>query len=129
MPIQLRIIAIIFAASFLYLTIHLVRKDRAEVRHMKKWLLLAFVIALGALWPGLGTYLAKMFGILNFSYLALFTITAILLVFSLKFQISLINSEKENKVVIQELSLLKQKVREMEQNGNESANLNHHTDL
>lgn len=41
MPIQLRILAIILAAFFFIYTIRLVRKDRAEIRHMLKWFMLA----------------------------------------------------------------------------------------
>ncbi|MDR1567566.1 MAG: DUF2304 domain-containing protein [Streptococcaceae bacterium] len=115
MPLQLRIIAIIFAISFFGLTINLVRKDRAEVRHMRKWLLLAVIMIFGALLPSFGSRIAQSLGILNFTSLALFILTGVLLVFSLRYQIFLIDLEKENKVIIQELSLLKQKVREMEQ--------------
>lgn len=114
MPLQLRIIGIILAFSFLILTIYLVRKDRAEVRHMRKWLLLAVIILIGALFPELGTELAHLLGIINLTSLVLFGLTGILLVFALKSQISLINLEKQNKVLTQELSLLKKKVREME---------------
>ena len=39
MPIQLRILAIILAAFFFIYTIRLVRKDRAEIRHMLNCLL------------------------------------------------------------------------------------------
>lgn len=115
MPLQLRIIGIILAFSFLILTIYLVRKDRAEVRHMRKWLLLAVIIFIGALFPELGTELAHLLGIINLTSLVLFTLTGVLLVFALKSQISLINLEKQSKVLTQELSILKKKVREMEQ--------------
>lgn len=112
MPLQLQIIAIIFAFVFFALTIQLVRKGRAEVRQMKKWLLLAVIILIGALVPGVGTRIAKMFGIVNLTSLALFTLTGVLLVFALNAHMSLINAERQIKVLTQELSLLKEEVRE-----------------
>lgn len=120
MPLQLRILAMILGFSFFTLTVHLVRKDRAEVRHMRKWLLLATIILLGALFPDLGTGIAHFLGVVNLTSLVLFGLTGVLLFFSLKAQISLINIEKQNKILTQELSLLKQKVREAE---NDSADL------
>lgn len=120
MPLQLQIIAIIFAFVFFALTIQLVRKGRAEVRQMKKWLLLAVIILIGALVPGVGTRIAKMFGIINLTSLALFTLTGVLLVFALNAHISLINAERQIKVLTQELSLLKQKVRESSENSSEN---------
>ncbi len=120
MPLQLQIIAIIFAFVFFALTIQLVRKGRAEVRQMKKWLLLAVIILIGALVPGVGTRIAKMFGIVNLTSLALFTLTGVLLVFALNAHMSLINAERQIKVLTQELSLLKQKVRESSENSSEN---------
>ena len=120
MPLQLQISAIIFAFVFFALTIQLVRKGRAEVRQMKKWLLLAVIILIGALVPGVGTRIAKMFGIVNLTSLALFTLTGVLLVFALNAHMSLINAERQIKVLTQELSLLKQKVRESSENSSEN---------
>ena len=75
MPLQLQIIAIILSVMFFGLTIQLVRKGRAEVRQMRKWLFLAVIMLIGALVPGIGTRIAKMLGIVNLTSLALFTLT------------------------------------------------------
>ena len=114
MPLQLQIIAIILSVIFFGLTIQLVRKGRAEVRQMRKWLLLAVIILIGALVPAVGTQIANMLGILNLSSFALFTLTGILLIFSLNAHMSLINAEKQIKILTQEVSLLKKEVREFD---------------
>lgn len=44
MPIQLRLLAIILAVLFFVYMVRLVRKDKAEIRHMLKWLVLALII-------------------------------------------------------------------------------------
>ena len=114
MPLQLQIIAIILSVIFFGLTIQLVRKGRAEVRQMRKWLLLAVIILIGALVPAVGTQIANMLGIVNLTSLALFTLTGILLIFSLNAHMSLINAEKQIKILTQEVSLLKKEVREFD---------------
>lgn len=110
MPIQLQIIAIILAICFFILTIHLIKKDHAEVRQMTKWLALACVLVLGALFPKIATLLAKFLGITTLTSLVLYVLTAILLVYSLTTSITLIKNERQLKVLTQELSLLKKKV-------------------
>ena len=112
MPLQLQIIAIILSVMFFGLTIQLVRKGRSEVRQMRKWLFLAVIMLIGALVPGIGTRIAKMLGIVNLTSLALFTLTGVLLIFSLNAHMSLINAEKQIKLLTQEVSLLKKEVRE-----------------
>ena len=114
MPLQLQIIAIILSVIFFGLTIQLVRKGRAEVRQMRKWLLLAVIILIGALVPAVGTPIANMLRIVNLTSLALFTLTGILLIFSLNAHMSLINAEKQIKILTQEVSLLKKEVREFD---------------
>lgn len=107
MPLQLQIIAIILAVAFFILPIYLVKKGQAEVRQLRKWLLLAVIILIGALVPALATRVAKLLGIINLTSLALFGLTGVLLIFALNAHISLINAENQIKVLTQELSLMK----------------------
>lgn len=110
MPIQLRILAIILAAFFFIYTIRLVRKDRAEIRHMLKWFILALILLIGSIIPDLGTSIAHLLGIGTLTSLALYFLVDALLFICLKYQISLISAEKEIKNLVQELSLLKKKI-------------------
>ena len=112
MPIQLRILAIILAVFFFAYTIRLVRKDKAEIRHMLKWLILALVILIGSLFPDFGSRVAHYLGIQTLTSLALFILVGSLLIISLKYQMSLISAEKQIKNLIQELSLLKKEVKD-----------------
>lgn len=114
MPIQLRVLAIILAIFFFAYTVRLVRKDRAEIRHMLKWLIVALIILIGASIPEEGSRIAHLLGITNLTALALFVLVGILLIISLKYQISLISAEKQIKDLVQEVSLLKKKVDELE---------------
>lgn len=112
MPTQLRIIAIILAVFFFVYTIRLVRKDKAEIRHMLKWLVLALVILVGSIIPDTGSQIAHFVGIGTLTSLALFILVGVLLLISLKYQMSLISAEKQIKNLIQEISLLKKEVYE-----------------
>ncbi|MCL2112336.1 MAG: DUF2304 domain-containing protein [Streptococcaceae bacterium] len=115
MPIQLRILAILFAVLFFLYITRLVRKDRAEIRHMLKWIVLALVILVGSIFPDLGSRVAHVLGIATLTSLALFILVALLLIISLKYQMSLIAAEKQIKNLIQEVSLLKKKVNDKEE--------------
>lgn len=114
MPVQLRILAIVFTLWFLIFTIRSIRKDRAEVRHMLKWFILALVMFVGSVFPELGIKLAGLMGIHTLASLALFVLTGMLLVISIRYQMSLISAEKQIKNLVQEISLLKKKVDSIE---------------
>ncbi|MHC5229598.1 DUF2304 family protein [Enterococcus sp. LJL99] len=115
MPFQLQILAIILAIVFFVFTIYLIRKGHAEVRQMNKWLFLGLVMIFGSLFPAFGNKVAHFFGITTLTSLALFVLTGILLYFSLVTQVTLINKEKQLKILTQELSLLKKKINETEE--------------
>ena len=121
MPLQLQIIAIILSVGFFILPIYLVKKGQAEVRQLRKCLLLAIIILIGALVPALGTQIAKMLGIINLTSLALFGLTGVLLIFALNAHISLINAENQIKVLTQELSLMKTEVNKTDKNQHDLA--------
>lgn len=114
MPLRLQIIAIILAIGFLIFTVRLIRKGNAEIRQMGKWLAVSVILVVGALFPGLGNEIAHFFEIATLTSLALFITTAILIVFSLTMHISLINRERENKKLIQEVSLMKKEIYDLQ---------------
>src|SRR5574337_1372117 len=114
MPLQLQIIAIILSVGFFILPIYLIKECQAEGRQLRKWLLLAVIIVIGALLPTLGTRVAKLLGIINLTSLALFGLTGVLLIFALNAHISLINAENQIKVLTQELSLMTAELNEID---------------
>ncbi|MQW22817.1 MULTISPECIES: DUF2304 domain-containing protein [unclassified Lactococcus] len=119
MPVQLRILSIVLALAFLAFTVRLVRKDRAEIRHMLKWLFLAIVILLGAIFPEIGSKIARFMGIHTLASLTLFTLVGILIIISILFQLSLVSAEKQITNLVQEISLLKKRVNELEEEKSE----------
>ena len=114
MPLPLRIIAIILAALFFIYTIRLIRKNIAEVRHMLKWFILALVILFGALFSELATKIANAVGVKTLTSFALFVLVGMLIMISLRYQISLISAEKQIKTLIQEISILRKDMKDAE---------------
>jgi hypothetical protein len=115
MPFQLQILAIFFAILFFVFTIRMTRKGNAEIRQMNKWLIISVVLIIGALFPNIFTSIADFFGITTLTSLALYGLTAVLVVISLTYQVMLIKGEKNTKVLIQEISLLKKEVNDLKQ--------------
>lgn len=114
MPLPLRIIAIILAVLFFIYTIRLIRKNIAEVRHMLKWFILALVILFGAIFSEFAAKIAYVMGVKTLTSLALFILVGMLIMISLRYQISLISAEKQIKTLIQEISILRKDMKDTE---------------
>ncbi|AIS02788.1 DUF2304 domain-containing protein [Lactococcus lactis] len=129
MPLPLRILAIILAVLFFIYTIRLIRKNLAEVRHMLKWFILALVILFGAIFSEFAAKIAYALGVKTLTSFALFVLVGMLLVISIRYQISLIAAEKQIKTLIQEVSLLRKEVKDTDLDNRESqeSKLNHTT--
>ena len=129
MPLPLRILAIILAVLFFIYTIRLIRKNLAEVRHMLKWFILALVILFGAIFSEFAAKIAYALGVTTLTSFALFVLVGMLLVISIRYQISLIAAEKQIKTLIQEVSLLRKEVKDTDLDNRESqeSKLNHTT--
>jgi hypothetical protein len=113
MPFRLQILAILLAALFFLFTVRMTQKGNAEIRQMNKWLIIALILMVGAIFPRLFTSIANFFGITTLTSLALYGLTAVLIVISLTYQVLLIKEEHNNKILIQELSLLKKEVSDL----------------
>ena len=114
MPLPLRIIAVILAVLFFIYTIRLIRKNIAEVRHMLKWFILALVILFGAVFSEFAAKTANAVGVKTLTSFALFILVGMLIMISLRYQISLISAEKQIKTLIQEISILRKDMKDAE---------------
>lgn len=109
MPLQLRIIAIIVSLFFLvYLTV-LVKKNKTSAMQIRKWFLLSVLIILGIVFYDLGSKIALFLGFNSYSSFTLFILILVLLLFTFKLQLAAVNSDRQIKTLVQEISLMKQK--------------------
>lgn len=121
MPLPLRILAIVLAVLFFIYTIRLIRKNLAEVRHMLKWFILASVILFGAIFSEFAAKIAHALGVKTLTSFALFVLVGMLVVISIRYQISLIAAEKQIKTLIQEVSILRKDMKDAELDNKEKS--------
>ncbi|WP_251855518.1 DUF2304 domain-containing protein [Enterococcus italicus] len=110
MPIQLQIIAVIFATCYFIMTVKLIKSDSAEIYQMNKWLFLSVILVIGALFPGFGTFIAHILGVTTLTSLALYILTAFLIIVSVEYQIELSKKKKQLKKLTQVLSIMNKKI-------------------
>lgn len=110
MPTTLRIIAIIISLLFSLYVFQLVRKNRADVLRVRKWLFFSVLLIIGAVFTDFGASVAKLIGFSTYVSLALFALVIIALVFLFRVELSVITAEKQIKNLTQELSILKEKL-------------------
>lgn len=114
MTLHLRIVAIIVALAFFIYTFYIIRKENARIGQVRKWLLLSVVMLLGAIFNNIGNFFAHLVGLTSFAYFSLFALILILLLLNFRFQIALIRTEKEITNLVQEVSILKKRVKDIE---------------
>ena len=81
---------------------------------MLKWFILALVILFGALFSELASKIANAVGVKTLTSFALFVLVGMLIMISLRYQISLISAEKQIKTLIQEISILRKDMKDAE---------------
>ncbi|MFV0555715.1 MAG: DUF2304 family protein [Lactovum sp.] len=107
MPIQLRVLGIFLGLFFLFYMIYLVRKNKAGVHQISKWLILGFLILIGVIFFDCFEPLVSLLGFKVFANFIFFALIMILLFFIFSLQLSVVKAEKEIILLMQELSLLK----------------------
>ncbi|GAB2026176.1 DUF2304 domain-containing protein [Lactovum odontotermitis] len=112
MPFQLRILAIIIAVLFAGYIFFLVRRSRSDVLRQRKWIFLSLVMILGSVFSDFGWKVARLLGFTTYSTFTIYIIIVIILLFIFRMELSLIVAEKQVKELIQEVSILKEKVAE-----------------
>jgi len=115
MTIQLKIGAIVLAVLFLLQVIYLVRKNRADVGQVRKWIILSLLMLFGAIFADLGQKISLAIGFQVYSNFALFALIIIILFFLFRLQLAIIKAEKDNTLLIQEVSILKEEVKRLKE--------------
>ena len=112
MPLKGRIIVAILTFFLFVIVLNLIRKRRMKIEYSILWLSVSFIILLMSIWQDLGDRIAHFMGI---DYPpALFFLVAIVfvLLILLHFSLEMTKLKDQFKTVVQELSLLKQSVKD-----------------
>ena len=109
MPLKARIIIAILSFLLFFFVLNKIRKRRMGIEYSILWLTVSLVILVTSIWQNLGDQIAYFIGIdyppALFFLIAIFFLILILLHFS----IELTKLKDQNKALVQEVSLLKQK--------------------
>ena len=114
MPLALRIIAIAISLSMFIVTIELIRREKLKERYSLLWLATAVSMFILSSWTGFLNAIALIIGII-IPVNALFFIGTIFLMLII-FYITIVVSElsKQNERLAQEITLLKNRIEELE---------------
>jgi hypothetical protein len=111
---RLQLVSILAAAGLLVIVLELVRRRRLLERYALLWLLAALVIMVLAVWRGALEAMAKLFGIVYAPNSIFFIAVGFIVVLLLHFSAAVSRLTDQSKVLAQRLSLLEERVRDVE---------------
>jgi hypothetical protein len=117
---RLQIVSILAAGVLLVIVLELVRRRRLLERYALLWLLAALVIMVLAVWRGALETLAHLFGIVYAPNSLFFIAVGFIVVLLLHFSAAVSRLTDQSKVLAQRLSLLEERVRDVERPEHES---------
>lgn len=103
--------AILFSVVIMIFIIHLIAKEKINVKYALIWLFMFMLIIICTLIPGFLSFLTKLLGFQTASNMVLSIIVSVLVIINISNTI--INSEQDKKIrlLIQEISILKKEVK------------------
>ena len=110
MEIKLRISLLLFSLFLIFLTTYILRKDYIPVKYSLIWYFAGFLIGFIALVPSVFMFFASIIGFELMSNLIIGVFIGILLLITLVLTIITARQKKKLILLIQEVSLLKEKV-------------------
>lgn len=110
MLINLRIGLFIVSLLLLIISIIILKKGRMPVKYSLIWILSSIIILLIAVMPNLFVYLSKLVGFETMSNMVIGIFIFILLMITMSLTIIVSNQKKKITLLVQEISILKEKV-------------------
>jgi hypothetical protein len=110
MSLALRITMFVFSFLLAIITLMVLRKGRIPIKYSLLWFFSSFIILCVAIFPNLLELLASTLGFATISNLVIGIITAILLFLTMSLTIITSGQRKKITLLIQEVSILKEKV-------------------
>ena len=118
---NIQIALIVSSVLFLLFIFELTRKKRIREAYSLIWFLVGLVMLVFSVFRGLLDHLAVLFGVVYAPALIIPIILLMSLLLGIHFSIVISRLTEDNKRLIQEVGLLKQRVAEMEDNGGSSS--------
>ncbi|MCJ7813529.1 DUF2304 domain-containing protein [bacterium] len=112
MPLKGRIIVAIITFFLFFIVLNLIRKRRMKIEYSILWLGVSLIIFVMSIWQGLGDRIAYFMGIDYPPALFFLVAVVFILLILLHFSLEITKLKDQLKIVVQELSLLKQAVKD-----------------
>ena len=109
---SLTITLIIVSLVFIIITSHFLKKEKISEKYSLLWYLFSILILLVAIFPGMFTSISQKIGFEVMSNMMIAFVVGILLLVSMALTIMIADQKKKIIMLIQEVSLLKNKVEE-----------------
>ncbi|MBR3660487.1 MAG: DUF2304 domain-containing protein [Bacilli bacterium] len=107
---SLTVTLIIVAISFIVITSYFLKKEKIPEKYSLLWYLFSILILLVAFFPNMFNFISQKIGFEVMSNMMIAIIIGILLLVSMFLTIMISDQKKKNIILIQELSIFKEKV-------------------
>lgn len=109
MSISLKIVSISFILLLIIMILHLLKKDKIIIKYSIAWLIPCIILLFFTIIPGFLSWTTKILGFQTASNMVIAMLIALLMMISIVLTVIVSNQKNQIRVLIQEVSLLKEK--------------------
>lgn len=109
MSISLKIVSISFILLLIIIILHLLKKDKIIIKYSIAWLIPCIILLFFTIIPGFLSWTTKILGFQTASNMVIAMLIALLMMISIVLTVIVSNQKNQIRVLIQEVSLLKEK--------------------
>lgn len=109
MSISLKIVSISFILLLIIMILHLLKKDKIIIKYSIAWLIPCIILLFFTIIPGFLSWTTKILGFQTASNMIIAMLIALLMMISIVLTVIVSNQKNQIRVLIQEVSLLKEK--------------------
>ena len=109
MSIELKIVSIVFLIAIIIFILRLIHKEKISIKYSLVWLIPSVILLIFVLVPGFLNWTTNALGFQTASNMILTLLVGILLLITLVLTVIVSNQKEQLRLLIQEVSLLKEK--------------------
>lgn len=109
MTLALKIVSISFLLVLIVIILHLLKKDKITIKYSIVWLLPCIILLIFTIIPGFLTWTTELLGFQTASNMIFAMLIALLMMISIVLTVIVSNQKNQIRLLIQEVSLLKEK--------------------
>ena len=114
MSINLVVVSGVFSIFIILFILHLIKKEKVNIKYSLVWILLFFALLLCLFIPGLLSFITKLLGFQTASNMVLSLLIAVLVIINISNTVINSHQDKKIRLLVQEISLLKKEKKEKE---------------